>query len=380
MGKSYEVVVAGLGVMGAAITLELARRGVRVLGIDRYSPPHSLGSSHGATRIIREAYFEHPQYVPLVRLAFDGWAALEREAGISLYQRTGALVIGNRDSSLIRGSLESVRIHDVPHEFLGAGEIRARFPQFDPPDGQVGVLEQRAGTLLAEPAVQAMLDLARSLGAEIRFDEPLLGWTRSGAGLEFRTPAETLPCGRLVLATGPWLPALLDAGGLARPARIEVERQVIAFHEPADGRPAAVPPTVLWEYEPDSMFYIMPDGSGGTKAAIHHGGTPFDPEPRDRPVGETDTAAINGLFDRLAPGRRGPMRSASMCLYTNMPDGHFLLDTHPGEPNVIVASACSGHGFKFAPALAPLVADMTLGHPSGAELLPFGWRGRRTPA
>jgi sarcosine oxidase len=379
MGRSYEVVVVGLGVMGAAITRELAMRGMRVLAVDRYRPPHALGSSHGETRIIREAYFEHPLYVPLVRRAFEAWSDVERAAGETLFRRTGALTLGPADGRLIGGTRDSAITHAIDHEVLSAADARQRFPHLDPPDSCVGILENRAGVLLAERCVEALTRLAADAGAEIRFDEPLLSWRRSGSGLTFRTRSEERPCGRLILAAGPWTPALLAANGLALPSRMEVERQVVAFfggerYAGADG------PVVLWEYEPDRFFYTLPDSNGGVKAGLHHDGEPFDPETADRSVRVDDLERIRTLLRRLSPEQRGDVRESAVCLYTNMPDGHFLIDAHTDEPNVIVASVCSGHGFKFAPALAPLVADLTLHHPTGPEAEPFRWRGRRNHA
>ena len=379
MGRSYEVVVAGLGVMGAAVAHELAKRGVRVLAVDRYRPPHTLGSSHGETRIIREAYFEHPLYVPLVRRAIDLWTTMGRDAGIELLRQTGALALGSSDGRLVTGTLESARVHGVPHEVLSAGQVRERFPHLDPPDQCIAVLEHRAGVLLAEPCLEVLLGLAARAGAEIRFDDPIVSWERSDKGLIYRTATEELPCGRIVLAAGPWTPALLTANGLAVPSGMEVERQVVAFFEAETGG-GADGPIVLWEHEPGRMFYMLPDGRGGVKAGIHHDGGPYDPDTADRSVRDADLDRITSLYYRLAPGAPATIRGSSVCLYTNMPDGHFLIDEHADERNLIVASACSGHGFKFAPALSPLVADLAIRHPPGPESEPFRWRSERLPA
>lgn len=375
MDRSFEVVIAGLGITGAATALELADRGVRVLAVDRHHPPHRFGSSHGATRVIREAYFEHPLYVPLVRRAFDGWTRIERRAGVTLAHRTGALTLGLPDSRVVRGTLDSATAWDIPHETLTAREVRQRFPWLDPPDVCVGLLEHRAGFLRAERGLETLIDLAADQGAQIRLDAPLESVRKDGRGLVCRIAGDEVECGRLVIAAGAWTPKLLRDNGLAAPPGIEVERQVIAFFDGAAGNhDIASGPILLWEDEPDRMFYTLPDGRGGLKAGVHHGGTPFDADEPDRPVSDADIARITDLLKRIVPGA-GPAREAEMCLYTNMPDGHFLIDAHLDEPRVIVASACSGHGFKFAPALGPLIADLALNHPPGPEAAPFRWRG-----
>jgi len=368
--------------MGAAVTYELAKRGVRVVAADRHRPPHVLGSSHGSTRIIREAYFEDALYVPLVRRATRAWRTIESEAGVTLMERTGSLVVGTGSGRLVRGALESARGYEVAYEMLDAEMIRERFPPLDPPSDHVGVFEPGAGILFAERAIESLLRLAAAAGAEIRFDEPVLGWHRAGGGLLYRTSAEQLPCARIVLSAGPWTPKLLASNGLASPDGMEVERQVVAFFAPPEGEPGATGlPVVLWEAEPGLVFYSLPDGRGGVKAGIHHGGEAFDPDSADRMVYDADIERITQQFDRLAPGARSEITEANVCLYTNMPDGHFLIDEHVEEPNVIVASACSGHGFKFAPALAPFVADITLRHPTGPEVEAFRWRrGGPSPA
>jgi sarcosine oxidase len=258
-------------------------------------------------------------------------------------------------------------------------EVRERFPHLDPPDSSVGVLEHRAGVLLAERCLESLTRLAADAGAEIRLDDPLLSWEESGNGLSFRTSSEELPCGRLVLAAGPWTPALLASNGLAPPSRMEIVRHVVAFFGGAS-QAGSDGPIVLWEYEPDRMFYTLPDANGGVKAGLHHDGEIVDPESPDRSVRDADLDRIIALWRRLSPRECTEVRDSCVCLYTNMPDRHFLIDVHADQPNVIVASACSGHGFKFAPALAPLVADLALRHPTGPEAEPFRWRGRRNHA
>src|SRR4051812_20791235 len=176
MTTHCDIIVAGLGAMGSAVAMNLSRRGCSVIGFDRFRPPHAFGSSHGGSRIIREAYFEHPMYVPLVQRAYELWASLERDAAASLYLQTGGLMLGARDSDLVEGSLRSAREHRLAHEVIDEREMRRRFPALRPETGMVGVLEPRAGILFPERCVEVMLDQASRAGAELRYDEPVDAW------------------------------------------------------------------------------------------------------------------------------------------------------------------------------------------------------------
>src|SRR5918992_1629494 len=179
----FDVIVVGLGAMGSATLFALSRRGVRALGVDQFAPPHTQGSTHGRTRIIREAYFEHPLYVPLVRRAYELWDDLEREAGRTLFHRTGGLMIGPADGAIVAGARRSAVEHDVQHEMLTADQVRRRWPAYDPPDDHGALFELRAGLLLPEACVEAYLELARRSGAVIRTGERVQSWRADGAGV-----------------------------------------------------------------------------------------------------------------------------------------------------------------------------------------------------
>lgn len=268
-GARYDVAVAGLGAMGSAAAFHLARRGARVLGLDALTPPHDRGSSHGESRIIREAYYEHPAYVPLVRRAHALWRELEGLTRRSLLRTTGILNLGAPASGLIRGVLRSVEEHGVPHERLDPAELRRRFPQLRPGPDTVAVYEERAGVLDPEGCVRAHLDAARAEGAEIRFGEAVRAWREDGEGVEVVTDLGRYRAGELVLCVGPWLAGLLP--GLP----VTVERQTTHWFLPRESPEALSPgrfPAFLWETEPGTYFYGMPDLGGGVKAARHHGG------------------------------------------------------------------------------------------------------------
>jgi len=348
-----DVIVVGLGAMGGAIAYHLGRRGLRVLGLDRHVPPHSHGSSHGRTRVIREAYFEHPVYVPLVQRAFALWRDLESETGADLIRVTGAVMLGAPGSSAVQGSLRSAVEHGLPHEQVTAAEVLRRFPALRPDPGMVGIWEPGAGALAVEACVAAHLGAAGAEGAELRFDEPVISWRADAGGAEVTTARGRYAAGAVVLAAGAWMP------GLAPELPLQVERQVQLWFRPA-ARPEFFRPdrcpVFLWELEGGELFYGLPDFGDGVKCARHHGGETTTSDRVDRHVRAADVDEVRGFLRRHLPAADGPAVEGTVCLYTNTPNGHFLIDRHPEHPNVWLVSACSGHGFKFAPVVGERVA------------------------
>lgn len=373
MTTTYDVVVLGLGAMGSAVVHHLARRGVRVLGVDRHAPPHTLGSTHGRSRIIREAYYEHPAYVPLVRRAYDAWDALEAEWGRPLFLRTGALMLGPADGTLVGGATRSAREHGVAHQTLDAAEVRRRFPAYAPPDDHVALLEHRAGVLLPEACVEAHLTLAQRDGAELWTDCAVTAWREDGDGVRVETARGAVTAARLVVAAGPWLPTLLAAHGAAT-LPLVVERQLSHWFTPGGDASRFAPercPLALWEHAPGHLFASFPDLGDGVKCGAHHDGSSTDPAHVDRTVHPDEIEAAHTQLARLLPNDAWTHRESRVCLYTNTPDAHFVLDTLPGEPTVLVASACSGHGFKFSSAIGALMADLVTGSGTDEELEMF---------
>ena len=357
MSPTYDVAVAGLGAMGAAAARELSRRGLSVVGFDRYAPPHGLGSSHGKSRIIREAYFEDPAYVPLVRHARALWEELERESGARLLMRTGGLMIGPPEGALVRGALASAVAHGLPHERLDAAGIRQRVQAFHPDDAMAGVWEPNAGVLFPEAGIAAMLASALAHGALLHVDEPVISWRADERGVEVRTANGVYAAGRLVLASGAWMPALL--GDFTPP--LVVERVALFWFEPARDAAAFDPerfPIFILEHERDRYIYGFPRLDGRVKIARHHEGEPADPDRIRRDAAPEQAESLRATFRPFLPAADGPLREQAVCMYTNTPDGHFVLGAHPHHPRVTVVSACSGHGFKFAPAIGGIVADL----------------------
>lgn len=353
---TYDVVIAGLGAMGSAAAFELSRRGLRVLGLDRYTPPHAFGSSHGETRIIREAYFEHPTYVPLVQRAYELWRALERESGTTLLRETGGLMIGRPDCALIAGARRSAELHGLPHTLLAAADVRQRFPALRPDDDMVAVWEPRAGILFPESCVSAFLSRARHHGAHLRFDEPVRYW-EADDHVRVYTELGQYRARRLIVAAGAWVSALLP--GLALP--FHIERQVLHWFDPGQASADFAPdrcPIHLWQFDGRRFFYGFPDLGTGVKAGFHHAGEAATAEEIRRDVTPAEVDAVRTVLRRFLPGADGPLCASVVCLYTNTPDEHFWIDHHPTQPQVLVASPCSGHGFKFAPVIGEILADL----------------------
>ena len=362
--STYDVAVIGLGAMGGAAAWQLAQRGVRVIGFDRYHPPHALGSSHGESRAIREAYYEDPSYVPFVRRAYELWDELSAAVGQPLLRRTGAIMIGDEDGVLVPGARASAEQHGIAHEVLDAAEIRRRFPVMEVRDPTIGVLEQRAGLLDVEACVQAQLEQAARHGAELHFNEPIERWRPldlddAESPIEIVTSRGVVVANRLILTAGAWNAGLVRRLNLP----LRVTRQVMMWFRPRARAAAFEPgalPVWLWERAWQDFHYGFPNLGHGFKLGNHHPAAEVAPTDYDRSITAQDEADIRAWLADTFPDANGELLRAEACLYTRTPDAHFLLDLHPKRPNIAIASPCSGHGFKFAPAIGEALADLSL--------------------
>lgn len=358
---SYDVIVVGLGAMGSAASYQLASRGASVLGIEAFGRAHELGSSGGLTRIIRLAYFEHPDYVPMLRAAWDLWPKIEAEADNgTLRQVTGGLYIGQRGSAVLDGSLKSAQTHGLDHEVLDADESRRRFPALQLDDDMAALHEPLAGILFADKCIEAHLTLAERHGAELHFDERVTGWSSGASGVDVTTNRATYSAGRLVICAGAWLPQL--APELRLP--LSVERNALFWYEPV-AQPeyfeASNLPVWILERDDDYAFYGFPSLPGqGVKVARHHGGRQADPDTIDREATAEDERPVREYMARYMPLANGRRLDSRVCMYTNTPDFHFILDFHPADQRVVIASPCSGHGFKFSNVIGSIAADLAL--------------------
>jgi sarcosine oxidase len=353
-----DVVVVGLGIMGAAALYELARRGFRVLGIERFYLGHDRGSSHGETRIIRLGYFEHPSYVPLLRRAYRLWRELEQISGERLMRVTGIAEIGPPDGVLVSGTLAASRRHGLPHEVLDATECMQRFPAFHVPSDFAAVVQPDGGYLAVERSVETLVTLARSNGAQVRTNVRVLSVTPHGPGVVVRTGDGEIEARAAIVAAGAWINELVD---LPDPPR--ATREVIGWFTPLDPRPFAREsfPVFILETR-HGMHYGFPLSRRGTlKIAKHHhrDETTFPDQPQ-RPMGSHDETLIRTALADHIPAANGPLAASQTCLYTVTRDHDFIIDRLPHAPQIVVASPCSGHGFKFAPVIGEIVADLAL--------------------
>lgn len=362
---SFDVIVIGLGASGGASLYHLAKSGLRTLGIDRFAPPHNRGSSHGHTRIYRQAYYEAPVYVPMALRALELWHELERETGRTLFTRTGALTIGRREDDLINGALISAQQHHIPHELLTVAEIEARFPAFKPLPDTMGLYEPSAGVLFADLCVQSHLEVARSAGAQINTDETVVAIDYTDPDLVVvLTDKREYRAKRVVVAAGAWAPRLL---GLEH--AFHVTRETVNwFASASDLARAPQCPVSLIALPDGRFFYSLPDFGDGFKAGLHHSGRTGDAHLDWEPVSASDSEIVAKELAIHAPGAVGPLAESMPCFYTSTADQHFAIGPLPWAPNVILAAACSGHGFKFAPAIGEAVSQMVQGQPTALPM------------
>jgi sarcosine oxidase len=353
----YDVIVVGVGGMGSATVYQLAKRGRRVLGLERFDIPNDQGSSHGITRIIRLAYYEHPSYVPLLRRAYELWRELEKTVGEQILHVTGSLDAGPPGSQVFEGSRRSCEEHGLPYAVLTSAELTRRFPGYRLPSETVAILQPEGGFLLPERCIVDHVLAAQALGAEVHGRERVLGWQPRAAGVQVTTDRGVYEADRLVITAGAWASELLDnLAGLAIP-----ERQVLAWLQPR--RPELFTPDRFPVFNlvvPEGRYYGFPVfGVPGFKLGkYHHLSEAVDPEKLDRECYPSDEAILRELAERYFPDGAGPTMALKVCMFTNSPDEHFVVDRHPTYPQVSFAAGFSGHGFKFCSVIGEIMADL----------------------
>lgn len=357
---TYDVIVLGLGGMGSAAAQHLAQRHKSVLGLEQFTSPHDKGSSHGSSRMIRQAYFESPAYIPLVLRAYELWEQLERDAGKKLLTITGGLILGSGQSQLVTGGIAAAQHHGIPYSVFTPTEIRERFPAISPFDDDVAVFEERAGYLFPEECIRAQLKMAAQNGAQLHFNENVTGWNFDAGHVRMSTSQGVYESERLVITAGPWANEVLR-----RLLPLKVTRQVMTWIQPQGNIEPFLSsqfPVFLCE-SPDGgpIGYGFPaiDGpSGGVKVAIHGSDIECTPETVDRVIHEIDCAEVIRKLRPRFPALDGEILKAQTCMYTMTPDEHFVIGQHPQFPQVSLACGFSGHGFKFASVVGEILADL----------------------
>ena len=370
--NNFDVIVVGVGSMGSAACYQLAERGARVLGLERFDIPNNMGSAGGFSRMIRLAYFEHSDYVPLLRRSYALWEELAAELGREVIFITGGLMLGPPGATVLEGSLRSVRQHDLPHELMDAAEAMRRFPQFKLPEDYRVLHDHKAGFVLPERAVAGYAELAMRRGAELHGHEAVVSWESTGGGVVVRTAKAIYSAGKVIFCGGAWTDKLVSDLGV----RLTVTRQPLAWVWPKapDSFGLGTFPVWILEHRDGSNHYGFPmlADNPGLKLASHKRSAPTDAETLDRTVHDSDEAAVRGVLRDFLPSADGPLLSIRVCMYTNSPDHQFIIDRHPEHANVIVACGFSGHGFKCASGIGHVLAELAL---EGGSSLPVKFLG-----
>jgi sarcosine oxidase len=359
--SSFDVIVVGLGAMGSAAAYHLSRRQAKVLGLEAFTPAHDKGSSHGESRIIRQAYFEDPAYVPLVLKAYELWDQLQQESNESLLCITGGLAIGPAGGRLVTGCLKSATAYGLAHELINPRDMQRRFPQFSLAESEVAFYEERAGYLRPEECISQHLRCALKRGADLRFEEPVLSWTasKSGDGVSVTTEKRTYRARSLVISVGAWFAEVVPAVSIP----VTVQRRIMFWLKPARDPStfdAGVFPIFLWEPEQYPLFYGFPRTAvtGDPKVAIHYGDEECTPSTINRAMRPHDELAIRSAIESRIPALNGEISHAATCMYTMTADQHFIIDAHPEYPQVSLAAGFSGHGFKFSAVVGEILSEL----------------------
>ena len=369
MTAHFDVAVVGLGAMGSAATAHLAARGVKVIGIDAWHPAHALSSSHGDSRLIRLGYFEDPSYVPLLQRAYANWRALEARLREDILTITGVLQIGKPDSKIVSGTKKSCTLHNLPLETLDPGEMRRRFPVFSLDADEIALLDPQGGYLRPEVAVMGHLKLAAVDGAALHFGEKVTAIEPVDHGVAIVSDTGRYTASKVIVATGSWIGELVpDFRNHAVPIKL-----VVSWYQPTDGfvtMPQRMPLFIRDEGENGSFFGFPAIGVDGVKVGRHaHFREPIDPNQPNPAVNDKDTDLLDSFIKRRLPAAAGLRVRSTTCRYTMLPSEDFLLDLLPGDKRIVVASPCSGHGFKFTSVVGEILADLAL---EGGTDLPIG--------
>jgi sarcosine oxidase len=367
MSQRFDVIVVGVGAMGSSACWHLAQAGLRVLGLERFDIPNALGSSHGHSRMIRLAYYEHADYVPLLRRAYELWDALEAETVQKILYRTGGLYMSPPGGEVVRNSTAATRLHGLEHEVLDRAELARRFDVFHVPEDWSALYEPEAGFLVPELAVRAFADAAIARGAQLHAREQVLAWTTDAHGATVHTDQKTYHSDRLIFCCGPWTGKIVADLGVP----LLITRQVMGWVQLKDPRRFELGAFPVWAIEKSdgTLFYGFPiHGGPGLKVAHHGPDKPTDPDAVERGELPGDDATFRPALRDYLPLADGPLLELRVCLYTNSPDHHFIVDRHPHLPRVTIACGFSGHGFKFASVIGEILSQLAIG---GGSSLPI---------
>jgi sarcosine oxidase len=383
MNKVFEVIIVGLGAMGSAALYQLSKRGKNVLGIDQFSPPHTFGSSHGDTRITRQAVGEGEQYVPLLLRSNEIWREIEKETGEKLLEITGGLIISSKGKAAINHvpeffekTIKAAKKYNIRHDLLNAIEIRNRFPQFNIQEDEEGYYEYDAGFLRPEKCIEAQINLAEHYGATTHKNEKVESFSEEKGIVQVKTNFKNYKAKKIIITAGPWLPTMIEE---TYAKYFKIIRQVLFWFDAKKTIKPFEPknfPVFVWELQKNKqVIYGFPAIGGkneGVKIASEHYETTTTADAVDRTVSQKEIKSMyENFIQPYFPGLSNHCVKAAVCLYTVTPDAHFVIDQHPKYPSVILASPCSGHGFKHSAAIGEILAQLAINEESKMDISGF---------
>ena len=370
MNNTSDVIIIGLGAMGSATSMFLSHNGIKVIGFDSYSPPHEFGSSLGHTRVIREAYHEGTTYVPIVQRAYEIWFEMNGNSKVPIIETYGGLLIGRKTGD-IENALKSANKYDIPIKKMTTDEISQKFSVLNPPKEYIGLLESRGGAVFVENSINHMLNTALNNGSIHKYNERVVRWSKKSNYYLVETNLGNYKAEKLVFSSGAWITKLLPTLKLP----IKIERQVLFWFSPRknpDKFKSMNLPNSGWDLDNGLSFYTMPNlENRGFKVAMHHNGEFVDPDTLIRESNDSDLKMVRGFLEEYIPDGNGELIDSKVCMYTDTPDQDFLIDSHPDDENIIICSPCSGHGFKFTPAIGEICSSLIINNSTKFDLDKF---------
>ena len=370
MNNTSDVIIIGLGAMGSATSMFLSHNGIKVIGFDSYSPPHEFGSSLGHTRVIREAYHEGTTYVPIVQRAYEIWLEMNENSKVPIIETYGGLLIGRKTGD-IENALKSANKYDIPIKKMTNDEISQKFSVLNPPKEYIGLLESRGGAVFVENSINHMLNTALNNGSIHKYNERVVRWSKKSNYYLVETNLGNYKAEKLVFSSGAWITKLLPTLKLP----IKIERQVLFWFSPRknpDKFKSINLPNSGWDLDNGLSFYTMPNlENRGFKVAMHHNGEFVDPDTLIRESNDSDLKMVRDFLEEYIPDGNGELIDSKVCMYTDTPDQDFLIDSHPDDENIIICSPCSGHGFKFTPAIGEICSSLIINNSTKFDLDKF---------
>ena len=366
----YDVIIIGLGAMGSAASYYLSKNGVKVLGLDTYEPPHKLGSSHGHTRVIREAYHEGTSYVPIVKRAYELWNELDHEIEDKLILEYGGMYLGD-DGKYLSDAKKSAKKYDIPIKEFSSNEIKEKYNILNPPNNFKGLLEYRSGAVFPEKAISNFLSKSINNGSSHNYNEKVIGWEKQSKFYKVETDKNNYFAEKLIFSSGAWIKNLVPSLKLP----VKIERQVLFWFDPIKDKDKfhySNMPNTGWDLDNGMEFYTQPNiENKGFKVAMHHNGKFISENDLNRESNPDDLSIVKNFLEEYIPLANGKLIDSRVCVYTNTPDLDFIIDFYPNDENLIICSPCSGHGFKFTPAIGEICSELVINNGTNYDLSEF---------